>query len=281
MQIFYLFLVFASFSLFAYTLLPILTKGGLEYRKSLLSLAKKEAQFHFSSGETEKSVRKALMLSIILALLAGILFNSVLAAIAVCAVSFVLPKITNKSKRKKRVLLLETQLPEAAQRMADSVKAGLGLKAAIQETALRCGSPFADEAAHALRETELGVPLVESLNRLAQRISSTEYTTFCASIAIAQETGGSLSSTLDSFASSIRERRVLEGRIRSLTAQGKMQGFVLALLPVIMLGAVYLLDPQMVKPLFETAIGQIMVAAAIILEIAGVFAIRKIISIEI
>jgi len=160
-------------------------------------------------------------------------------------------------------------------------KAGLGLRAAIEETALRCGSPFADEAAHTLRETELGVPLVESLNRLAQRINSVEYTTFCASIAIAQETGGSLSNTLDSFASSIRERRVLEGRIKSLTAQGKMQGFVLALLPVVMLGAVYLLDPEMVSPLFNTTIGQLLLGAACILEIAGIVAIRKVISIEI
>lgn len=245
MQILASLLLFVAILLFCYTAFPYLIKFWKRYKTFVTSLAAKEAQFHFVTSRFSP----------------GIFFS--------------------RTKRRKRAAKLELQLPEVAQRLADAVKAGAGLKEALEESALRCGAPFSDEVYHTLRETELGVPLVDALGRLSERIGLAEYSTFCTAISVSQETGGSLSATLDSFASSIREKRVLEGRIRSLTAQGKMQGIVLALLPAVMLLGIYLLDPDMVMPLFTTTIGQLLLLGALILEIAGIFSIRKVISIDI
>ncbi|MBL8025544.1 MAG: type II secretion system F family protein, partial [Fibrobacteres bacterium] len=226
MQILAAVLIFIALLLFCYTAYPFIIKLSKRYSAFVTALSAKEAQFHFTSSR------------------------------------FPLALFFSKANRRKRAAKLELQLPEVAQRLADAVRAGAGLKEALEESALRCGAPFSDEAYHALRETELGISLVDALSRLAERIGSPEYTTLCTAISVSQETGGSLSSTLDSFAASIREKRVLEGRIRSLTAQGKMQGIVLALLPAVMLLGIYLLDPDMVMPLFTTTIGQLLLVGA-------------------
>jgi tight adherence protein B len=98
---------------------------------------------------------------------------------------------------------------------------------------------------------------------------------FCTALVIAQRTGGSVSTVLDSIAVSLREKRALDGKVRALTSQGKMQGVIIGSLPVALLFAVYLLDPQMVRPLFDTLVGRLMLAGGALLEIVGFLVIRK------
>jgi tight adherence protein B len=281
MSLAFLLLVFIGVFAFVYSVIPFMMSAIAKYKALCTASAKNEAQFHFLSGKNTSEHKKEILLSALIALLFAVTLGRAMVFPFVMAVFWLSKYARKKKKRSLRLKRLEEQLPEVAQRMADSIKAGLSLKASIEETAIRCGSPFSDEIHHTLKETELGVSLSKSLSRMAERIELVEYSTFCSTISIAQESGGKLSDILDSFAASIRERRVLEGRIRSLTAQGKMQGFVLAMLPVIMLGAVYVLDSEMVMPLFTTSIGQLLVLLALVLEIAGIAAIRKVINVEI
>ncbi len=269
-----------SFSI--YHISPLIVNAFQNYRDKWTSKSFLKAQHLFEAHKNIKlQFYKTVSISILTAILFGIIFESFFFALIGALLVFLLPTLTEKQKKRKRLLLLNKQLPEVAQRMADAVKAGSGLKEAIQEAAIRCGPPFSLEMAHALRETDLGLPLIKALNKMAQRISSPEYLVFCTSISIAQETGGSLSTTLDSFAKGIIERRVVEGRVKALTAQGKMQGLIIALLPIIMGGIIYLLDPNMIRPLYSTTVGQLLLLSALVLEIAGALSIRKLIMVKV
>ena len=131
-----------------------------------------------------------------------------------------------------------------------------------------------------MREVDLGIPMEEALNRLSARIALPDVSIFTAAVIIAQKSGGNIASVLETIASTIRERRTLDGKVRVLTSQGKMQGLIIGLLPVVLLGGLYLLDPHMTRPLFERPLGRVLLIAGLLLEGIGLFIIRRIVDIR-
>jgi tight adherence protein B len=217
------------------------------------------------------------LLPIIVWLITGVPMLALLAAIA----GGVVPRLAWSVMRKRRILTLIAQLPDALTMMAGSLRAGASLQNALDLVVNESPAPLSQEFSLLLREQRLGLALDDSLRGMSQRLATEEIDLFVSALRIAREVGGNLSETLDRLASSLRQKAVMEGKIRALTSQGKLQGIIVGLLPVFLAGVLYVMDPTAMRPLFTTLYGYAVIAAVSVLLLLGGVFIRKIVTIDV
>ena len=132
-----------------------------------------------------------------------------------------------------------------------------------------------------LREQKLGVDFDAAMESMAERVNIADFHMVAVALRVSREIGGNLSDILDSLANAIRTKAVLEGKIKALTAQGVLQGIVMALLPFFIGGALFFLEPEAMGKLIHTLAGQVVCIIALIMEAIGYMVIRKILAIDI
>lgn len=213
--------------------------------------------------------------------LALVLFGSPTVAVALAAALLVAPAAVYRKLRRRRRRLLLQQLPDAAASVAASLRAGLALRQAIEQVPRYQPAPTAQEFALALREHRLGVPLDTALDALAQRTQLHEYRMLVASLAIARDLGGGLAEALDRLAAAVRRRVSMEERIVALTAQGRLQGVIVGVLPLVLMAALAWIDPVAIRRLFTTPSGWAALALIALLETGGWLLIRRIVRIDV
>jgi tight adherence protein B len=161
------------------------------------------------------------------------------------------------------------------------MKAGMSLMQAIEQVTWEMGPPIRQEFANALQENRVGKPIIQALQDMKNRIRSEDLRTAVDAISIAQETGGVLSEVLLKIAETIRGRNRIRGKIVTLSAQGRLQGIVMSLLPWGLAGVLFMLDRDMIRPMFTTVPGQLMLAVIVVLEIMGWLVIRRLIAVDV
>lgn len=191
------------------------------------------------------------------------------------------PGLIRKLREQRRRLLLASQLRQALQNMVHALRIGVGFQQALERTAQEGEMPMAGEWRHLLQSVRLGSSWADALGELNRRVDIPEIGWFVAAVQITQSTGGALADVLDTLAETLQERQTLRDKVSALTAQGKASGFVLALLPFILLGAMRIIVPDLVRPMFTTAIGQAMIAGVMISVAIGGFIIWKIVNIKV
>ncbi len=183
-------------------------------------------------------------------------------------------------KKSSRVAMFNDQLVDGLSLMSNSLKAGYGFMQAIQLLAEESPAPLGEEFARVVRENSLGLPLEDALDGLLKRIESEDLDLMITAVMIQRQIGGNLSEILDSIAFTIRERIRLKGQIKTLTAQGRLGGLVIALLPLA-LGIVFsILQTEMMDVFFASKLGKIMIGIGVFMQSLGAFAIKKTIEIE-
>lgn len=180
----------------------------------------------------------------------------------------------------RRVERIRAQLPEAIVGLATSVRAGLSLPQAIQMAGKQVPDPLGREFRAVADATALGATLEGALDSFEARIPLPEARLLVAGLKLARTTGGSLGPLLDRLAEALRERERLRGHVKVLTAQGRLSGWVVGSMPVVLLGVMALVDPAFVHPLLTTHVGWAMLGAAVVLEGLGIFMIRAIVRVE-
>lgn len=225
------------------------------------------------------------VMSIALVMLAGIgvwlATGALILGIAAAILMAYLPKLLLKKLRERRLLKLESQLPDALQVMAGGLRAGIGLVAAFQQVVRESRPPLSQEFDLVLREVRLGVTLDEALENLSHRVSLQAVTLFVSAMRIANETGGNLAEALERTAETLRSKLGVEGKIRALTAQGKLQAWIVGLMPVLLLFVLTNLEGDAMRLLWETRMGWATLAVVGMLEFFGVWLIRKIVAIDV
>lgn len=217
----------------------------------------------------------------LLPLLAWLVTQSAFMALLAALVGALMPRISWAVLRRRRMDRLVLQLPDGLTMMAGAMRAGAGLQAALELVVKESPAPLAQEFSVLLREQRLGLPLEESLRGLGARLQLEEVALFVSALTIAKEVGGNLSEILERLASTLRAKAVMEGKIKALTSQGKLQGIVVGLLPIFLAGVLYTMDPVAMAPLFSTYWGWgTMAVIGVLLLLGGVF-IRKIVSIDV
>jgi tight adherence protein B len=235
--------------------------------------------FLFSSAD------KLLLLNIGVCLFAVVLAwwltQSVLPTLLIAAGFGALPAASLAWMKRQRVKNLAMQFPEFVSLLAGSLRAGSSLNVALGVVSQELAEPLKQELSLILREQKLGLSIDESLANFSQRIALEDFQLLCAAIRISRSSGGNLADALDSLANTSRRKLALEGKIASLTAQGKLQGWVMAALPFVLALALFQIEPRAMRPLVSTWYGWLVLGAVASLQLLGLHFIRRIIRIDI
>jgi len=186
----------------------------------------------------------------------------------------------SRAQRKRRDKI-EDQLPDALVSMANSLRAGLTLPQAMGILTDNTSPPISEEFALLLKEHRLGLTLDEAMTNMSERVASKNLDLVITSIQVARIAGGNLPQVFEDTSQAIREIGRLEAKISAMTAQGKMQAWVLGSLPIVMAFLIYKVDPKMISPLWEDPYGWGILFFVVVFEIVGVFFIRKILTVDV
>ncbi len=212
---------------------------------------------------------------------AFLLSSSMLIGLFCCPAGLLVPKLWIKVVRARRLKLFNAQFMDAIGGISNALKSGLSLQQAIGRIGMHYPAPLSQELSMVSKETALGVPLEQSLENLCVRVGSEDLDLFVTATAIVRDTGGNLSEMFDTIADTLRERNTIQGKIQALTAQGRLQGIVIGLMPVALGIILYKLDPNLIIPLFQDPIGWVILTMIVLFEAIGAFFIRKIVRIDV
>lgn len=199
---------------------------------------------------------------------------------AAIAVSL-LPVLYIVKTRAKRLFKFEEQFPESLEFVARSMRAGHAFSVSLEMLHREFQEPLSGEFRRTFDEHNLGLPLDAALLKLAGRVPLLDVHFFVSAVLLQKRTGGNLAEILDKLAYVIRERFKLRGKIRAISAHGRMTGMALTMIPVGVALLMFYVNPAYVSFFVEDEIGNIMLGAAVLLQIIGYLIIRKIVTIEV
>jgi len=208
-------------------------------------------------------------------------FNgNIITAIAVGFVGFIIPPILVNNARKKRAELFSKQLSEALVIMGNSIKGGFTFLQSMQSVANDMQPPISTEFSKVLREIHYGVNQEIALRNMVERTGSEDLELLVSAVVTSSQVGSNLTEILDTIASTIRDRIKIKQEINTLTAQGRISGLLIGILPIAIVLAVMVLNPNYFAGFFESYMGKVLLVLSIALEAVGFLIIKKIINIE-
>ncbi len=191
------------------------------------------------------------------------------------------PPLIYKSMRNKRLKKFESQLPDALVMITGALKAGASLNMALQSLIKEQPAPMNQEIALLVRQQRLGIDFDASLDVLESRIPIQSVNMLVSALKISREIGGNLAETLETLAETLRRKTTMEGKIDSLTSQGRMQGIVMSGLPIAIGIMLSFIEPENMAKLYTTQTGWAVMVVIIVMEILGYFFIKKITTIDV
>lgn len=212
---------------------------------------------------------------------AVLVLPSMLAFVVAAGGGALLPYFYVRHKAKQRLAAFEEQLPEAIDLIGRAIRAGHPLSAGLKMVAEEAADPLASEFRRVFEEQRFGMPFEDALLGLTDRVNLTDVRIMVTAILIQRQVGGNLAEVLDNIAYTIRARFTIRRQLRVYTAQGRFSGYVLAVLPIAVGSAIFLITREYIMMLFLDPLARILLIAAVILQILGYIWIRKIINIEI
>lgn len=210
-----------------------------------------------------------------------LLTKNLLLAIIGLVLGFFVPMIWVKNKRRKRIIAFNEGLPNMISSLVGSLRAGFSFLQSLQMVAEESYSPIKEEVDYLLRLMQYGTSMENALQEWTRRMPSEDLNLLVDAILIQRQVGGNLAYLLDKIVETMRERTRIENQIRTLTAQGRLSGLIISLLPVGLGLIIFVMNPTHVKTLFVHPIGQGMLVLAVIGGVLGFFFVRKITTIEV
>lgn len=209
------------------------------------------------------------------------IMDSLIAGAIGALVCAYLPLMVVDTRRGGRQRLLASQLPEALDFLSRVLKAGHSLSTGIQMMGEELPQPIGREFRRCYDQHSLGQSLEDALRETALRVASTDFAFFVTAVLIQRQTGGDLSEVLGNISRMIRSRIRLQQRVKSVTAEGRLTGYLLVVFPVIMFALAYALNPDYAGVLLWTDVGKILLGCAFALQMMGLFAIRRIVTVKV
>jgi len=195
---------------------------------------------------------------------------------------YFLPQFIANLRKERKARRLDDQLADGLVLIANSLKAGMSFPQTIGVMARQGSPPLSLEFNEVAGEEKLGVSMDKALVNLASRWPKVVNLQIAViAINIAQEVGGNLAETLSRLSDTMRKRKEIQGKIDSLTTQGKISGIITALTPFALFAAISWMSPEMMAPMISTTLGNIMLIVIVFLIMAGFLIIRKIVDIDI
>ncbi|MEW8105822.1 MAG: type II secretion system F family protein [Candidatus Thiodiazotropha endolucinida] len=266
---FILALVFVAISAAIWVLLGFSVHGYECYQSVFTEQTESKLENLFLFVDAKKmfllNVASLLALPVVIYFFTGSFFYIALTLLAL----LVMPKlllIRMEAKRKEKLI---HALPDALTQIASGMSAGQTFLSAVETMVNETKGPISQEFSLVLREQRLGMSLSEAMDNLAERVQTEELDLVVTATQIANDVGGNLSQIFRRLSDSLRRKMEMEGKIKALTSQGILQGWVVGLLPFFIIGALYFVDRENIAPIFTNLLGWIFLAVIIILEIIG------------
>jgi tight adherence protein B len=214
-------------------------------------------------------------------ILGWMLTSSLIMAIAFGMVGSGAPILFIYRKRKARLHRFEELFPDALEFVSRSMRAGHAFSVSLEMIHREFQEPVAGEFRRTFEEHNLGLPIEIALQKLSKRVPSLDVHFFVSAVLLQKRTGGNLAEILDKLAYVIRERFKLRGRIRAVSAHGKMTATALSAIPAGVAVLMFYTNPDYVKFFFKDETGQIMLGSAVFLQLVGYMIMKKIVNIEV
>jgi tight adherence protein B len=214
-------------------------------------------------------------LALLLALLSTLFTRNIGAQLLGIFVGLVCPYYYLKALEARRLVTFIRQIPDALSLMSSAIRSGFSFQRAMMLVAEELPDPIAEEFRRVNNETSVGLQTDTALLRMGTRVPSYDLQLVITAIIIQQQTGGNLSEIIDKISETIRERIRIEGEVAALTAEGKISGAILIVLPIGLAVAVSLANPSYIQPLFTDPLGNMIVLIAVCMQVLGVIIIKR------
>ena len=209
------------------------------------------------------------------------LFKDPLSGLFGFVLGYFLPRMWVGRRISGRLKAFNKQLADTTSLLSNALRSGSSFLQAIELVSREAAAPMSEEMGRVVREVNLGLGMEEALNNLVRRIKSDDLDLMVTAIGIQQQVGGNLAEILDTIAFTIRERVRIKAEINTLTAQGRVSGYLVAFLPIALGAALNAINPAFMQPLFTQTIGRILIGVGAVMMTIGFLAIRKITDIKV
>ena len=244
-----------------------MVEGALE--RANLPLRAAEAMFFYVAAAA------------VVTLLSLVVSRSAFVMLIVLVITVLIPPAALSFLSNRRKRQFETMLPDTLQLLAGTLRAGYSMMQGVEAVSQEVSEPMGRELRRVVTEARLGRPLEESLDAVADRMDSRDFGWAVMAIRIQREVGGNLSELLMTVSETMTQRERLRRDVKSLTAEGRISAYVLAVLPVALGFAMYALNPDYMSALFDETIGKIMLGGGVVLMIGGFVWMQSIVKIDV
>jgi tight adherence protein B len=255
--------------------------GGAAFRRRFTHRARSQLEEAFIFFDPHKLLLLTSLGAATILLLSWLLTGNLVLGILAGVLTFVVPRIAISLFNRRRRLKIVAQLPDVLLMLGSSLRAGTSLQIAMDIAIRETPVPLSQELGVVVREQRLGLALEDALESMATRLKLEEVDLVVSAMTIARDVGGNLAETLDQLARTLRAKATMEGKIRALTSQGKLQGLIVGLLPVFLMLVLSHMQHDAMQPLFHSFIGWGVLGVIAILEVIGFAMIRKIVTIDV
>ena len=251
------------------------------YRETFTSTASSNMSDMFLFVDPQKLFKYNLIAIVVLPLLSWVVFRDFAATLAVLGIVIILPATLYRTMRARRMKKFEAQLPDALIMVSGAMRAGASLSIALEGLVKEQPPPVSQEFELYLKEQRLGVDFEQSLRSMEERNPMQDFRMLVTALRINREVGGNLAETMETLGDTLRRKAMMEGKIQSLTAQGKLQGIVMTGLPILLGFLLNFMEPEAMSKLWTTPIGWALLVVILIMESMGYFLIKKITTIDV
>ena len=217
----------------------------------------------------------------VVSLLALVLTRNPFVFLIVLVVAALLPPAALNFLSERRRRQFESQLPDTLQLLSGTLRAGYSMMQGVEAVSQEVSEPMGRELRRVVTESRLGRPLEESLDAVAERMDSKDFAWAVMAIRIQREVGGNLSELLMTVAETMTQRERLRRDVKSLTAEGRISAYVLAVLPFALGLAMFVINPDYMTVLFDENVGRVMLGGGFLLMVGGFLWMQSIVKIDV
>lgn len=218
---------------------------------------------------------------VVVPIVVWLISRNLIASVAAMAGMLALPWWIYKTIKENRFKKFEQQLPEALMAISSNLQAGASLQMAFEGLITEQPKPLNQEFELLIRQTRIGVDMETALSNMEKRLPISDFIVVVSAIKISREVGGNLIEVMEKLANTLRRKSAMEGKIESLTSQGRLQGKVMTMLPILLGVILMQIEPKAMSMMFTTPMGWATLAVIVVMEVLGYLTILKITSIDV
>lgn len=191
-------------------------------------------------------------------------------------IGFAIPPILVRRTKSKHTILFNKQLSESLTIMSNCMRSGYSFQQAMQSIATEMPPPISAEFGRVVREINYGVPMEQALTNMVDRVQNSDLALLVSAVMTSAQVGANLSEILDTISETVRDRIKLREEVRILSAQGRISGVIIGLLPVVIILVLMMLNPLYFNDFIATTVGKALMASSLVMECLGFLIISRI-----